>query len=177
MHDRRVTGRLGLNTNGDKDMHPAIGKTGGCQCTAVRYELIGIPKMLYACHCSDCQKQSASAFGMSLITSRDDVNFSQGQERLKTWDTRGENGAIKRCAFCPDCGTRIFHAAEREDRPISIKAGSLEDTQWLQPVAHIWLRSAQPWIEIDHRQFRCFAQEPDDESALARLWLAQTPQV
>jgi hypothetical protein len=30
-------------------MHPAIGKTGGCQCTAVRYELIGIPKMLYAC--------------------------------------------------------------------------------------------------------------------------------
>ena len=89
MHDRRVTGRLGLNTNGDKDMHPAIGKTGGCQCTAVRYELIGIPKMLYACHCSDCQKQSASAFGMSLITSRDDVNFSQGQERLKTWDTRG----------------------------------------------------------------------------------------
>lgn len=158
-------------------MHPAIGKTGGCQCAAVRYELIGIPKMLYACHCSDCQKQSASAFGMSLIMSRDDVNFSQGQERLKTWDTRGENGAIKRCAFCPDCGTRIFHASKREDRPISIKAGSLDDTRWLQPVAHIWLRSAQPWVEIDHRHFRCFAQEPDDESALARLWLEQTPQI
>jgi len=157
-------------------MHPAIGKTGGCQCTAIRYELTGLPKMLYACHCGDCQKQSASAFGMSLIMARDDVNFLRGQAQLKTWDTQGDDGAIKRCAFCPDCGTRMFHATEQEDAPISIKAGSLDDTLWLQPVAHIWLQSAQHWVEIDHARVRCFAREPDDEGALARLWQTQTAQ-
>ena len=110
---------------------------------------------------------------MSLIMARDDVNFSRGQARLKTWDTRGDDGEIKRCAFCPDCGTRIFHASDREDAPISIKAGSLDDTRWLQPVAHLWLQSAQPWVEIDRARVRCFAREPDDEAALASLWQAQ----
>jgi len=130
--------------------------------------------MLYACHCRDCQKQSSSAFGMSLIMRRDDVSFTQGVERLKRWDTRGEDGRLKRCAFCPDCGTRLYHASERDDTAISVKAGSLDDTRWLRPVAHIWLQSAQPWLEISHEAGPCFAREPDDEAALARLWQQQS---
>ena len=37
---------------------------GGCLCGAVRYELIGVPERLYACHCKECQRQSGSAFDM-----------------------------------------------------------------------------------------------------------------
>ena len=40
--------------------------TGGCQCGAVRYAISAAPLRLIACHCRECQKQSASAFGMSL---------------------------------------------------------------------------------------------------------------
>jgi len=50
--------------------------------------------MLYVCHCRDCQKQSSSAFGMSLIVSLDDVEFLQGRDLLKTWDTRGDDGLV-----------------------------------------------------------------------------------
>ncbi len=144
--------------------------SGGCQCGSIRYRLTGPSKMLYACHCSDCQKQSASAFGLSLMMAPGEVEFTRGEKKLKTWDTRGDDGEIKCCAFCPDCGTRIYHGSDKADEDISIKAGSLDDTSWLNPIAHIWLRSAQPWIEVDCEQVRCFDGEPEDEAALHRLW-------
>ncbi len=37
--------------------------TGGCQCGNIRYEVVGTPKQLVVCHCTDCQRQSGSAFG------------------------------------------------------------------------------------------------------------------
>jgi hypothetical protein len=151
-------------------------KTGGCQCGAVRYRLKGSPRMLYVCHCSDCQKQSSSAFGMSLIVDGTDIEFTRGAGRLKTWDTRGDDGGLKRCAFCPECGTRIYHAPEADDEPISIKAGSLDDTAWLRPVAQIWLQSAQPWVDIDRERYRCYRREPDDEAELELLWRQKDPQ-
>jgi len=154
-------------------MKTSTSMTGGCQCGAVRYRLNGEPQMLYACHCTDCQKQSSSAFGMSLMVARADVEITAGQERLKTWDTQGDDGLLKRCAFCSDCGSRIYHAGESDDEPLSIKAGSLDDTGWLRPVAHIWLKSAQPWIDVDARQYRCYTEEPGDETELIALWRQQ----
>ena len=151
-------------------MNTAQGQTGGCQCGAVRYRLGGSARMLYVCHCTDCQKQSSSAFGMSLIVDPATIVFTRGGERLKIWETCGDDGLAKRCAFCPDCGTRIYHAPRNEGEPISIKAGSLDETGWLRPVAQIWLRSAHPWVAIDCEGVRCFDREPDDEAELERLW-------
>ncbi len=148
--------------------------TGGCQCGTVRYELTGEPQMLYVCHCLDCQKQSSSAFGMSLRVDPEDIKFESGEDSLKIWITRGEDGGIKKCAFCRNCGTRIFHGSENQEETVSIKAGSLDDTRWLKPIAHIWLRSSQPWLSINHDQTHCFEKEPDDEDELARQWKLQS---
>ena len=142
-------------------------RQGGCQCGQIRYRINGEAYMLYACHCSDCQKQSASAFGMSLIVDTEQIELLQGQDRLRHWETFGDDGTLKRCAFCADCGSRLFHAGEGR---VSVKAGSLDVTGDLNPVAHIWLRSAQPWVTIDTDLVRCFDREPDDEAELERLW-------
>src|SRR5260370_2404122 len=61
--------------------------TGGCQCGAVRYEIAGAPVATYVCHCRECRKQSASAFGISVIVRAGDFNLKQGT--VKSW-TRSE---------------------------------------------------------------------------------------
>jgi len=70
---------------------------GGCQCGTIRYRLTAEPLMLYICHCSDCQKQSASAFGMSLRMRPGDIEFVQGLEAMQSWDTRSQNPRIVSC--------------------------------------------------------------------------------
>jgi hypothetical protein len=40
--------------------------TGGCQCGAIRYEIGGFPLLLYTCNCTDCQRQSGSAFALNM---------------------------------------------------------------------------------------------------------------
>ena len=52
--------------------------TGGCQCGAIRYEIAAKPITLYACHCTDCQKQSASAFGMTFRIHGDALKITAG---------------------------------------------------------------------------------------------------
>ena len=108
-------------------------RSGGCQCGRVRYRLTASPEMLYVCHCSDCQKQSASAFGMSLIMSRRQVDIHQGSECLHSWDTPGDDGNIKRCYYCPDCGTRIMHGSAGRDERVQHQGGIAR--QYPQPAS------------------------------------------
>jgi hypothetical protein len=141
---------------------------GGCQCGKIRYRLTGEPLTLYACHCSGCQKQSGSAFGMSLVMPPGQVEIIQGAESLRSWDTPDGDSRIKRCYYCPDCGTRIMHGSDDTRQNVSIKAGSLDDTRELHPSAHIWLQSAQSWVSVDRSKYACFDAEPDDRAQLGK---------
>lgn len=140
---------------------------GQCQCGNIRYQLIGEPLTLYVCHCLHCQKQSSSAFGMSLWINRDEIEFLSGEPKI--WTTRGDSGAKKICAFCDNCGSRIYHTSDNDQERLSLKAGTLNDTSWLRPIAHIWTKRAQPWFPIDQDLYRCYDDEPDDDELL-RLW-------
>jgi hypothetical protein len=79
---------------------------GGCQCGRIRYRLDGRILGLAVCHCKECQRQSGSAFGMSLAVANDTFVLMAGE--LKTFSVVCDSGRIKHCTFCPDCGTRIY---------------------------------------------------------------------
>jgi hypothetical protein len=111
---------------------------------------------------------------MSLILPPRQVEFVQGAESLRSWDTPGDDGHIKRCYFCPDCGTRVMHGSDDPSQDVSIKAGSLDDTRGLRPTAHIWLQSAQPWVSVDPSQYACFDTEPDETASLVRPATAES---
>lgn len=147
--------------------------SGQCQCGHIRYRLLGEPLTYYACHCRDCQQQSASAFGLSLWVRPQD--FDQLSGELAFWQTHGDSGAIKYCAYCRYCGTRIYHRSEGELTPISLKAGTLDNVAQLEPIAHIWTRRAHPWLAVDPAKILCYEGEPDD-SELLRLWKLAHPE-
>jgi len=114
-------------------------KSGGCQCGAIRFELAGDAVDVYACHCLECRKQSASAFGISVLHAPGDLKVVRGEP--KTWQRDTNSGDVLTCWFCPTCGTRLWHAA---GDVISVKGGSLDTTP--EPRGHIWTSRKLPWV-------------------------------
>jgi hypothetical protein len=141
--------------------------TGGCQCGDIRYEVIGALQQLVACHCVDCQRQSGGAFGMALVVDEEDFRLTQGE--LKTYPSKSDAGRAKLGAFCPVCGTRIYHKLEWRKGKVSVKPGTLDDTSLLTPDIHIWAASKQPWITIPENVEAHEKTLPDDTSPKNRI--------
>jgi len=120
--------------------------TGGCQCGNIRYEVTGEPQQIVVCHCLDCQRQSGSAFGMTMVVAADSFRIVKGTPR--EYHSISATGRSKLGAFCPDCGTRIYHQPEWRKGTISVKPGTLDNTSALRPQLHIWVKNKQPWVEI-----------------------------
>ncbi len=117
--------------------------TGSCQCGSVQYTVHGTPHRLNVCHCRDCQCQSGSAFGMSLVIDPEAFQLDAGE--LKTFVVTADSGRKKTCAFCPDCGVRIYN---RTSALMSVKAGTLGNTEDLSPDGHYWTISKQAWVDL-----------------------------
>ncbi|HHS83081.1 MAG TPA: GFA family protein [Devosia sp.] len=145
---------------------PAFPQTGGCQCGQVRYRLTAPPIVLYACHCTSCQKQSGSAFGLSLWVRKNDLDVSGSLSSMQRITGSGKRIS---CDFCPKCGTRLFHTRARPGQTLNIRAGTLDETGWLVPAGHIWTRFKQGWIEISKGTLTCETQ-PENYDALTARW-------
>ena len=136
--------------------------TGGCQCGAVRYRIDAEPLTVIACHCTECQKQSASAFGMTMTVRRESFRITQGEPAR--WQRATDSGGVLGAAFCPDCGARLFH--DPAGKPtINVKAGTLDDTSSLRPVGHIWTDMAQPWMR-ERLDGLTYPRQPESFEAL-----------
>ena len=118
---------------------------GGCQCGAVRYELRSEPSRLIACHCKECQRQSGSAFGMSMLVQRDSLLVTGA---TKQFTRVADSGKPNTAVFCPECGVRIYHIPGYSDALVVLKPGTLDDTRWLRPSFFMWMKSAQGWVPV-----------------------------
>jgi hypothetical protein len=122
----------------------------------VRYRVEGEPVALAVCHCGECQRQSGSAFGMSLVVRKESFELLAGT--LRRFTRSADSGRRLDCFFCPDCGNRIYH--EREGAgTVNLKAGTLDDRSWLAPSVHVWTARKQPWVRIEEG-VRCFEGQP-----------------
>lgn len=141
-----------MTSPGAKGIH-----RGGCQCGSLRYEIIGEPLEIYICHCTECRRQSSSAFGISVIIPRSAFTLIGGAAMF--WSRPTATGGRLDCAFCPQCGVRLWHEEAGEDI-ISVKGGSLDDPPDLSRARHIWTASRLAGVVIPDGAI-CFAGEPD----------------
>jgi len=113
--------------------------------------------MLFHCHCIDCRKQSASAFGTSAIFPFFSV---ANHPSVASFVKEADSGRKKYCYFCKECGSRIIHATIVEGgnpQSISVKAGLLDGLDWTGGM-HIFCRSAVVPIPEGVRRWEA---EPD----------------
>lgn len=138
----------------DSDERPL---TGSCQCGAVRYRITAEPMAFYACHCSECRKQSGSIHGLSLIVSADSLEVIEGKPKL--WSRPTDQGAKMNCWFCGDCGNRLYHQSSAWPDETSVKAGTLDQPVDVTKAVHIWTDSGLPSVSFPEES-RHLAGEP-----------------
>ena len=119
---------------------------GACFCGHVQYEAEVDPGKVALCHCTDCQINSGSVMGWVVAVVDDRFELKSGT--LKTFVKTAESGRRRALGFCAECGTRIVaKPVEGEQGITSLRAGSVRQRAQLRPRAHLWARSAVPWID------------------------------
>jgi hypothetical protein len=122
---------------------------GGCRCGAVRYRIKAdkLPNA-YACHCRDCQTWSGSAFSLQCIVPEGALEVT-GEPHLYERTIEDGNGA--RTSFqrgCTTCITRVYNTNSRRPGIAMIRAGTLDRSDELAIVAHIWAKRKLKDIDI-----------------------------
>jgi len=121
--------------------------TGRCQCDGVHYEVNQAFLYQYACHCNDCQKQSASAYSTAAGISPGSLTIVKGE--LLNYPKRADSGRTVNCYFCKHCGNRIYHQSQEQPEMIRLKTGTLDNTAQIKPDLHGWVSSQLDWVAID----------------------------
>jgi hypothetical protein len=94
---------------------------------------------------------------MSLEVARPSFRLTAGKPRF--WSRATDSGGRLRCAFCPDCGSRVWHESARTSDTITVKAGSLDSPINAASAIHIWVKRKLPGIEIPSEAVQ-FPEEP-----------------
>jgi hypothetical protein len=110
----------------------------------VAYSVDAEPVWQGACYCANCQRQTATAFSV-IVGVPSDALTVEG-DSLASFKTASEGyQSITERRFCSACGSPIFSTIESMPGLVFLKAGTIEDTSWIEPTVEIWTRSAQPW--------------------------------
>jgi hypothetical protein len=104
-----------------------------------------------------CQRQSGSAFGMSCVVPKEAFHLLSGT--LKTFIRSSDSGRPVVCAFCPECGTRIYHETRWLEGVLNIKPGTFDDTSFLRPTVQVWTAKRQEWVR-SFSELRSFKGQP-----------------
>ena len=118
--------------------------SGHCLCGSISYRVTAAPAMQGVCHCTDCQRQTGTAFSIVIGVPRDALTIEG--ETLSSYTTVGDvHQTPTERNFCSACGSPIVSFVEGMPEFAWIKAGTLDDASWLEPAFEIFVRSAQPW--------------------------------
>ena len=122
-------------------------QTGGCACGQVRYHYDAEPFIVHACHCTDCQRLTGSAFVINIFVP-EDAFYITGPTKVKTLDSGSGRGHEPH--FCQECGTYLWSRYLLVPKGlVMVKGGTLDNPNSVEPDVHISVASKQPWLTLD----------------------------
>ena len=117
--------------------------TGGCQCGAVRYELLTALEHASICHCRMCQRACGQPFMTFARVKNENLRWTRGSPSLFRSSNIVERG------FCNGCGTPLTYRRVESDT-VSVTIGSLDDPERAQPTLQFGIEGKLSWTgELD----------------------------
>lgn len=118
---------------------------GGCMCGQIQYDSDTEPGMVAVCHCPDCQRQTGTSFSIVVGMPLEALEL---RGELSIFSTTGDSGAKVHRHFCGQCGSPIYSLPDAMPGLIFLKAGTLDDSSWLEPQIEFFCDTAQPWVNL-----------------------------
>jgi hypothetical protein len=116
---------------------------GSCLCSAVAFEVSGPVQEIGNCHCSQCRKAYAAAFGSIAVVAGSDFRWVRGTDQIHSFP---QSPGVNRY-FCKTCGSPL-PMVEPWDSLVGIPAGLLDDDPGVRPSSHIFVGSKAQWWSI-----------------------------
>lgn len=118
---------------------------GGCRCGKVQLKVRGRPVMTMVCHCTGCQKMTASAFSLSSLYPEDNVEVS-GLEPV----IGGLHGDLRHF-FCPHCLSWMFTRFDAMGPFVNVRSTMLDDAAGFTPFIETCVSERLPWAQTPAR--------------------------
>jgi hypothetical protein len=128
-----------------------------CSCGSLRAEATGEPSLLGVCHCTECQRRTGSAFGVSAYFSKDQV---RAEGPSKVYKRGSDSGRKLKLHFCPGCGSTVFWYAEFLPDLVGIAFGAFADPSMPGPPMSVWEMTRHPWVTFGH-ELDHFGRQPE----------------
>ena len=120
--------------------------TGGCRCDRLRFKIVEPPILTGACHCTGCQKMTASAFSLTVTVPSEGFLLTQGDPVLG-----GLQGPVSHHYHCPSCKSWVFTRAEGFDWFVNVRATMLDEHHWFEPFIELWTSERLAWAQTGAR--------------------------
>ena len=126
------------------DQSPFLGR---CACGEVRYRMTASPMFVHACHCTECQRLTGSAFALNALIEADRVEILSGDpEPVAVTGTSGKPQTIHRCPHCRVALWSTYPGAGPKVR--FVRVGTLEEPGRIAPDIHIYTSTRLPWLTL-----------------------------
>ena len=127
-----------------------------CRCEQVRMTISAPPLITMACHCTGCQRMTASAYSLSIAVPVEGFAVTAGEPVI------GGLHGPDRHHHCPRCKSWLFTRPEGLDFMVNVRASMLEDPSWFQPYVETSRAEGFPWAETGAKH--SFPGIPDVEA-------------
>lgn len=143
---------------------------GGCRCDGVRVRVTKPPLLTGACHCTGCQKMTASAYSLTVTLPADGFEVVKGEPIIG-----GLRGPEVHHHHCPDCLSWVFTRAEGFDWFVNLRASVLDDHGWFEPYVELWAGEKLPWAATGARHSYETMPQLADFETLMQGYAAEGP--
>lgn len=131
--------------------------TGGCRCGEVRFRVTAGPLITMACHCTGCQRMTASAFSLSALFATETFEVTAGEPVIG-----GLHGDEARHFFCPHCMSWMFTRPAAIPAFVNVRSTLFDETAGLEPFVETCVSEKLPWAATP--AVESFDQFPPDEA-------------
>jgi len=104
---------------------------------------------------------------LAMWVVRSSIRVVSGEPKLLEY--QGSLGHPRRARACSNCDTRLWAEPINKPTLAILLPGTLRHVGQFQPVAHLWVRSALPWVTIPEGVAK-YETQPKDPQELIRLW-------